>query len=158
MKKKRQDVERNRKTSLYFYMGIVMAVCLYAGLHLGAVYRQMEQPGLLGALAKFGNHMVEHPFSLFPSDWLMTGIFLAVGIMVDLGLYNEYLRVSESVQNAHGDAAFETELRQYSLEFVLNPRRVMAVTGGKVTDRTAPYNEEHKRVLRRYPGDRKSVV
>ena len=95
MKKKRRDVEKNRKTSLYFYMGIVTAVCLFAGLHLGAVYRQMEQPGLLGALAEFGNHMLEQPFSLFPSDWLMTGIFLAVGIMVDLGLYNEYLRVSE---------------------------------------------------------------
>ncbi len=152
MKKKRLDLEKNRKKRLYFYMGIVTAVCLYAGLHLGAVYRQMEQPGLLGALAEFGGHMLEHPFSLFPSDWLMTGIFLAVGIMIDLGLYNEYLRVSESVQNAHGDAAFETELRQYNLEFVLNPKRVAAVTGGKVTDRTAPYNEEHKRVLRRYPG------
>ena len=53
MKKKRRDVEKNRKTSLYFYMGIVTAVCLFAGLHLGAVYRQMEQPGLLGALAEF---------------------------------------------------------------------------------------------------------
>lgn len=154
MKNRKQDVERNRKVSLSVYVGIVTVVCLYAGLHLGVVYRQMQQPALFGALAEFGSHMLEHPFALFPSDWLMAGMFLFVGIMIDLALYNEYLRVSESVQDAHGDAAFETDIRQYNLEFVLNPQRVAEVTGGKVTDRTAPYNEEHKRVLRRYPGGR----
>lgn len=154
MKNRKQDVERNRKVSLLVYVGIVTAVCLYAGLHLGVVYRQMQQPGLFGALAEFGSHMLEHPLSLFPSDWLMAGMFLFVGIMIDLALYNEYLHVSGSVQDAHGDAAFETDIRQYNLEFVMNPWRVAEVTGGKVTDRTAPYNEEHKRVLRRYPKGR----
>lgn len=154
MKNRKQDVERNRKVSLSVYVGIVTVVCLYAGLHLGVVYRQMQQPALFGALAEFGSHMLEHPFALFPSDWLMAGMFLFVGIMIDLALYNEYLHVSESVQDAHGDAAFETDIRQYNLEFVLNPQRVAEVTGGKVTDRTAPYNEEHKRVLRHYPKGR----
>ncbi len=120
MKNRKQDVERNRKVSLLVYVGIVTAVCLYAGLHLGVVYRQMQQPGLFGALAEFGSHMLEHPLSLFPSDWLMAGMFLFVGIMIDLALYNEYLHVSGSVQDAHGDAAFESEIRQYNLEFVMN--------------------------------------
>lgn len=73
MKNRKQDVERNRKVSLLVYVGIVTAVCLYAGLHLGVVYRQMQQPGLFGALAEFGSHMLEHPFPCSPLTGLWQG-------------------------------------------------------------------------------------
>lgn len=132
------------------YMAIVMAACLYGGLHLGVVYRSMEQPTLFSALMDLGSHMAEHPFTLFPSDWLMVGLFFFVGVMVNLTMYNEYLRVSESVNDAHGDAAFETDRKQYNLEFVLNPKKAVQVSGREVTDKYAPYNEEHKRVLASY--------
>ena len=63
----KSDVEKNRKVSLCVYIGIITVVSLYAGLHLGFVYRAMEEPNLFGALAEFAEHMVYHPFSLFPS-------------------------------------------------------------------------------------------
>ena len=96
--------------------------------------------------------MVEHPIQLFPTDGLMVGIFFFVGVMINLYLYNEYLRVSQSVNDAHGDAAFEDNMKQYNKEFLYNPKVVAKVEGKKVTDRYAPYNEEHKRVLKHTPG------
>lgn len=151
MYSKKKDVEKNRRISLATYIGIVTVLSLYAGLHLGAVYHSMETPSLFGAMAELSTHMLEHPFSLFPSDGLMVGIFFFAGVLIDLYLYNEYLRVSESVNDAHGDAAFETNRRQYDLEFVLNPQMAAEEMGRQVTDQFAPYNEEHKQVLRRYP-------
>ena len=158
MKSGKKDLEKNRRGSLAVFIGVVTAASLYGGLHLGAVYRGMEEPGLFGALAELGGHMAEHPFTLFPTDGLMVGIFLFAGVLVDLCLYNEYLRVSGSVQDAHGDAAFETDIRQYNLEFVYHPGKVMQLRGGKVTDRNAPYNEEHKRVLKKYPDKREAAA
>lgn len=157
MKANRKDL-KSRRGNLALFIGVVTVASLFGGLHLGAVYRGMEEPGLIGALAGLGEHMVEHPFALFPTDGLMVGIMLFGGVLVDLVLYNEYLRVSGSVRDAHGDAAFETDMRQYDLEFVFRPERVAQLSGGRVTDRTAPYNEEHKRVLRRYPDKKTAAV
>ena len=152
MQSRKQNLEKNRRTSLAIYMVIVTVVCLYAGLHLGVVYREMDEPTLFGALAEFATHMVEQPFKLFPTDGLMVGILFFVGVMINLYLYNEYLRVSQSVNDAHGDAAFEDNMKQYNKEFLYNPKVVAKVEGKKVTDRYAPYNEEHKRVLKHTPG------
>lgn len=152
MQSRKQNLEKNRRTSLAIYMVIVTVVCLYAGLHLGVVYREMDEPTLFGALAEFATHMVEHPFKMFPTDGLMVGIFFFVGVMINLYIYNEYLRVSQSVNDAHGDAAFEENMKQYNKEFLYNPKVVAQVEGKKVTDSYAPYNEEHKRVLKHTPG------
>lgn len=151
MQSKAKNVERSRRNNLFMYITIVTIVCLYAGLHLGVVYRNMEQPNLFGAFTEFAVHMVEHPFKLFPSDWLMVGMFFFVAVMVNMYLYNEYLRVSQAVYDAHGDAAFEDNFKQYDKEFLYNPKIVAQVEHKKVTDRYAPYNEEHKRVLRHTP-------
>lgn len=134
MQSRKQNLEKNRRTSLAIYMVIITVVCLYAGLHLGVVYREMEAPTLFGALAEFATHMVEQPFKLFPTDGLMVGIFFFVGVMINLYLYNEYLRVSQSVNDAHGDAAFEDNMKQYNKEFLYNPKVVAKVEGKKVTD------------------------
>ena len=80
MQSRKQNLEKNRRTSLAIYMVIITVVCLYAGLHLGVVYREMEEPTLFGALAEFATHMVEQPFKLFPTDRLMVGIFFFVGV------------------------------------------------------------------------------
>lgn len=133
------------------YVGIVTVSCLYAGLQLGATYREMEEPNLFEAFAGLGEHITFHPFRLFPADALMVGIFLFVAVMIDLYLYNEYLRVSQAVYDAHGDAAFEDNLEQYNREFLYKPKIVAAVEGKIVMDKLAPYNEEHKRVLRYTP-------
>ena len=152
MRSRKKDVEKNRRVSLAMYVGIVTVSCLYAGLQLGATYREMEEPNLFGAFAGLGEHITSHPFRLFPTDALMVGIFLFVAVMINLYLYNEYLRVSQAVYDAHGDAAFEDNLEQYNREFLYNPKIVAAVEGKTVTDKLAPYNEEHKRVLRHTPG------
>lgn len=130
-------------------MGVVTSACLYAGLHLGAVYRSLEEGTILDALLLFPGHMLDAPFSLFPSDALMVGIFFAAAVMADLCLYNSYLQVSGTVGDAHGDAAFETDYRQYGREFVCDPWVVAACTGREVTDAFAPFDGEHKRIVRR---------
>ena len=43
--------------------------------------------------------------------------------------------------------------KQYNKEFPYNPKVVAEVEHKKVTNRYAPYNEEHKRVLKRKPGN-----
>lgn len=157
MQSRKQNLEKNRRMTLAIDMGIVTVLSLYAGLHLGVVYKQMEEPTLFGALAEFANHMVEQPFQLFPTDTLMVGIFFFIGVMIELYLYNEYLRISQSVNDAHGDAAFEENMKQYNKEFLYNPKIVAKVEGKKVTNRYAPYNEEHKRVLKHVPG-KKAII
>ncbi len=151
MQTRKKNLEHIRRKNLAVYMGIITLLCIYAGLHLGAVYHQMPELTLFGAMLDLGNHIVEHPFQLFPSDGLMVGIFLFIGVMINLYLYNEYLRISNSVNDAHGDAAFEDNIEQYNKEFLYNPKIVAEVEGKKVTDAFAPYNEEHKRVLKRKP-------
>lgn len=129
-------------------MGVVTSVCLYVGLHLGVVYRSLEEGTILDALLLFPGHMLDAPFSLFPSDALMVGFFFAAAVMADLCLYNSYLQVSGTVGDAHGDAAFETDYRQYGREFVCDPWVVAACTGREVTDAFAPFDGEHKRIVR----------
>ena len=152
MQSKKQNLEKSRRTSLAVYMAVITLASLYAGLHLGVVYLQMSEPNLFGALVELGTHITEHPFELFPADKLMVGIFLFVGVMINLYLYNEYLKISHTVNDAHGDAAFEDNIKQYNKEFLYNPKVVAEVEHRKVTNRYAPYDEEHKRVLRRMPG------
>lgn len=151
MRKSKKDVEKNRRISLGIYIGIVLAVSIYTGLHLGVVYRSMDEPDLFGAFADLVDHIMAHPFVLFPSDWLMVGLFLCVGVMICVYLYNDFLRVSQSVYDAHGDAAFEDDIKQYYREFVFHPNLVAKLENKEVSDRMAPYNEEHKRVLKRDP-------
>ena len=110
---KNQNLEKSRRVSLFIYMTIVMVVSLYAGLHLGVVYLQMTEPNLFGALAELGVHITEHPFELFPADKLMVSIFLFVGVMMNLYLYNEYLKISHTVNDAHGNAAFEDNIKHH---------------------------------------------
>ena len=120
MQSKKQNLEKNRRTSLGIYMVIVMMVSLYAGLHLGVVYLQMSNPNLFGALAELGVHITEHPFELFPADKLMVGIFLFVGVIVNMHLYKEYLKISHTVNDAHGDTAFEDNIKQKIWKFELS--------------------------------------
>lgn len=89
---------------------------------------------------------------MFQSDLLMVGMFLFVAVMVNLYMYNEYLRVSQAVYDVHGDAAFEDNCKKYDKEFLYNPTIVVQVEYKKVTDSYAPYNEEHKRVLKHMLG------
>ncbi len=131
MQSKKQNLEKSRRASLAVYMTIVMLMSLYAGLHLGVVYLQMPKPNLFGALAELGAHIAEHPFELFPADKLMVGIFLFIGVMINLYLYNEYLKISHTVNDAHGDAAFEDNIKQYNKEFLYNPK-VVAEVGKQV--------------------------
>ena len=152
MQSKKRNLEKSRRASLAVYMTVITLASLYAGLHLGVTYLQMPEPNLFGAIAELGAHITEHPFELFPADKLMVGIFLFVGVMINLYLYNEYLKISHTVNDAHGDAAFEDNIKQYNKEFLYNPKMVAEVENRKVTNRYAPYNEEHKRVLKRMPG------
>ena len=110
MQSKKRNLEKSRRASLAVYMTVITLASLYAGLHLGVTYLQMPEPNLFGAIAELGAHITEHPFELFPADKLMVGIFLFVGVMINLYLYNEYLKISHTVNDAHGDAAFEDNM------------------------------------------------
>ena len=44
----------------------------------------MDSPNLFRALAELGTHIAEHPFELVPADKLMVGIFLFVGVMLNI--------------------------------------------------------------------------
>ena len=183
MRQRKKITEKMRRRNLLWTMGIVEGVSLYAGLHLGYCYRALPDDGertIFKAAMLASEHLSEHPFQMFPADPLMVGICLVAGMLGCLYFYNEYLKVKDTVEDVHGDAAFEEDYREYDKEFVMEPEavyvarngrghvetRVMSMDGGEDVSvkllserndrerwlkKNAPYNEEHKRVLRRYP-------
>ena len=158
MKQRRKMTEQIRRRNLLWTMGIVEGVTLYAGLHLGYCYLTIPDNGertIFQAAMLASEHLGEHPLQLFPADPLMVGICAVAGLMGCLYFYNEYLKVKDTVEDVHGDAAFEEDYRQYDKEFVMDPEAVTGLTGINL-ERTAPYNAEHKRVLRRYPRRREA--
>ena len=161
MRQRKKITEKMRRRNLLWTMGIVEGVSLYAGLHLGYCYRALPDDGertIFKAAMLASEHLSEHPFQLFPADPLMVGICLVAGILGCLYFYNEYLKVKDTVEDVHGDAAFEEDYREYDKEFVMEPEAVYGDGNDKERwlKKNAPYNEEHKRVLRRYPKKREA--
>ena len=154
MKTKKKFTEEIRRRNLFWSMGITEGVSLYAGLHLGYCYDILPDDGertIFKAFELATEHITAHPFRVFPANPLMVVLSLMGGSLICVYLYNEYLKVKGTVEDAHGDAAFEEDYRQYDKEFVFDPEEALSTNDQKKLDKTAPYNEEHKRVLRKYP-------
>lgn len=172
MKMVKQISEKRRRSDLFISMGIAMLLCLYFGIKLGYCLETLsgEEKNLFFAISVFTDDVFANPFKLFPTNIGVIGIGIAAGLIIDVLLYNEYLRVKDTVEQAHGDAAFEEDYKQYDKEFVFDPklfgdylkRKVVHLDGLKgLIDSllqlfrkntiNAPYNEEHKAVMTNIP-------
>ena len=76
---------------------------------------------------------------------------LGVGVVIDILLYDSFLKKKDIVQNPHGDAAFETNYKQYDREFVLDPNIIERKLGRELRKSEFFYNDDdgHKRVYRK---------
>ena len=176
MKQRRKITNKSRIKNLIWTIGVTEGVSLYAGLHLGNCFLSLPEGqgrNILNAVMLMSAHLTEHPFLVFPSDPLMVGICLVSGSLGSLYFYNEYLKVKDVVDDAYGDAAFEEDYRRYDREYVFEPEMTLYLTKHREllqTDSTpvvkdgcvtrselqlkAPYNEDYKRVLWKYPDRR----
>ena len=155
MKKKKQITDKQRLGNALTYMGIVHAGALYFGAHFGACFESAKAAGsafpLMDALEYVFSHMSKMPLSVWPTSLAIVAAFQLVGFIADALIYNDYLRVAGTVTDAHGDAAFEDDYQQYDKEFVLDPSVAVPEKIGKALDFFAPFNEEHKRILNKFP-------
>ena len=135
-------------------MGITEGASLYAGLHLGYCFRALPNDGsrtIFEAINRAMLHLTEHPLQILPADPLMVLVCVMAGTMGCVCMYNEYLKVKGTVEDAHGDAAFEDDYRQFDREFVFDPEEALHTKDRKVFEKRTIQNEEYKRVLKRMP-------
>lgn len=143
-----QITETQRKKNLLTYVIIVTLACLYGGLRMGFFMATSDDATLISAFAEFMNKWTDKPWQLFPTNFICIGIFLAIGAVIDVVLYNKYLISKDTVEFAHGDARFEKDYDEYEREFVIDPQVVEEFTGKKMTDRNCPRNDEGKKVYK----------
>ena len=144
---KKQITEKQRKHNLLVSIIITTIVSLYIGLRLGSFMTQLEEPNLLFAVFEFAKGCMDKPWVVYPTDIVCVFIGLIIGSFFDLYFYNQYYITKDTVENAHGDAAFEDNFDEYEREFVCSPKYISEKTGVKMTDKNCPRNEEGKKVF-----------
>lgn len=143
-----QITEKQRRKNLLTYVIIVTLACLYAGLRMGFFMATSKDATLISAFSQFMNHWTDRPWQIFPTSFICIGMFLIIGAVIDVVLYNKYLIAKDTVEFAHGDARFEEDYDEYEREFVIDPQVVGELTGEKMTDKNCPRNEEGKKVYK----------
>lgn len=143
-----QITETQRKKNLLTYVIIVTLACLYGGLRMGFFMATSDDATLISAFTEFMNKWTDKPWQLFPTNFICIGIFLAIGAVIDVVLYNKYLISKDTVEFAHGDARFEKDYDEYEREFVIDPQVVEEFTNVKMTDKNCPRNDEGKKVYK----------
>lgn len=73
---------------------------------------------------------------------LLAGIVISA--LIDVLMFDSYLKKKDIVQNPNGDAAFEEDFVSFDKEFVIDPAIVEKVTGAKPK---TYYDEEHKKIV-----------
>lgn len=143
-----QITETQRKKNLLTYVIIVTLACLYGGLRMGFFMATSDDATLISAFTEFMNKWTDKPWQLFPTNFICIGIFLVIGAVIDVVLYNKYLISKDTVEFAHGDARFEKDYDEYEREFVIDPQVVEEFTNVKMTDKNCPRNDEGKKVYK----------
>ena len=102
---------------------VVTIVSLYFGLRMGNVARGIDegQRDLFNVVITFADGGYARWYAIFPSQLTYVGIGLLTAFIMCAILFNEYMRVKDTVEDAHGDSYFEEDYLQYNKEFVCEP-------------------------------------
>lgn len=146
---KKEITDRQRRVDLITGITLSTVSCLYAGLRMGYCYNIMEEPNMLMAMLDLVNNIMDKPWMIFPTNLIAIGLWQLANFIIIVLMYNKYLIYKGTVENAHGDAHFETDYNQYEKEYVADPKIIEQVTGRKIPDRQCPRNDEGKKVYKK---------
>ena len=148
---KKQITEKTRKADLLMFIIIEAIGCIYFGLRWGYFFVTLpegEEKTIIQGFIAFMENFAVKPWQIFPTSPICVLLLVFVAAIIGVILYNKYLIVKDTVENAHGDAAFETDYDEYEREFVVDPSIVGRMLGRKLTDKENPRNEEGKKVVK----------
>ena len=120
--------EKQRLSNFLTNCVVVTISSIYFGLRLGneAYHMPEEERDLFNVVVSFSGGGYAKWYALFPSNPTYVGIGLLAAFVMCAILFNEYMRVKGTVEDAHGDSYFEEDYHQYNKEFVCDPALVKA--------------------------------
>jgi hypothetical protein len=120
--------EKQRLSNFLTNCVVVTISSIYFGLRLGnvAYHMPLEERDLFNVVITFSGGGYAKWYALFPSNLTYLGIGLLAAFVMCAILFNEYMRVKGTVEDAHGDSYFEEDYHQYNKEFVCDPALIKA--------------------------------
>ena len=118
--------EKQRKTNFVINCIVVIFVCIYFGLRLGNVswHLPLEERDLFNVIINFADGGFARWYAILPSQGTYFGMGVLSAFIICAILFNEYMRVKDTVEDAYGDSYFEEDYHQYNKEFVCDPELV----------------------------------
>ena len=139
IKKKEMKFSIILRTILFLYMGVVMGASSIRTTD-GTVFQTMDY---------FANNLPYSLCQIFPCDilWVMIGVVAA--LISGTLIYNDWYMKKDVVDNAHGEAAFETDWDQFNKEYVYDPAVVAKTLNVDKSKLSGYYNEleNHKFIV-----------
>lgn len=128
---KKHITEEQRLVNFGVNCAVVSITSLYFGLRLGNVAYRLpeEQRNLFNVVLTFADSELGRWYAIFPSKLMYVGIGILSAFIICALLFNEYMRVKDTVEDSHGDSYFEEDILQYNKEFVCDPKLVEEVKG-----------------------------
>ena len=142
------QLQKKRKENLIQSCIITDIALVYFFMLLGHGFAvNTDETGLnviIDVLSKFPLNMLE----IFPTKITFILAAIVIGALIDVVMYDGYLKKKDVVQKPHGDAAFEEDFDSYNKEFVIDPKIVEKVIGKKPkTYNLQQYDQEYKDVV-----------
>lgn len=127
-----RDRDKRYKDDFRSETMVWFAISLIGGLKLGnAIYVLSPDKATLAGVVTFdmiSDHIMSHPFMLFPSAWQWPLISLIIPVIAGINGYQDYIKKKNTMwENAHGSGGFESNYPGFYREFVYDP----TIIGGK---------------------------
>lgn len=142
--------EKKRRGNLIANICTFSAILLYVGLRWGYFYKICEVEGempLFSSISMLTENFLSKPWQIYPTHWFPVGLMAIVSAVIGILMYNKYLVLKDTVEDAHGTAAFEENYDQYEREFVCDPEIIGKMMNIKMDSKNCPRNEEGKKVF-----------
>lgn len=156
----KRDLKKKCKKEFVTLVVIEGIFLLYLGMAMGATYlalnpdRLMNQlsltPTIVDVCANFIPYIKEHPFGLWPVNFLYVGIAFLIWFACLMYHYQAYIhKFNTMFQDAHGSAGFNDDIPKFLRWFVLDPqiiggRKKDVGSGKKITRKKVRYRIENK--------------
>ena len=140
-----KERERQKRSDAIFNSCVFLVLCIYIGAVIGGCAYRTDGT-ILSAINYLNANIPTAFFQIYPCEPLYLLFGLIAGACIAIVIMDKYIRNKGVVENAHGDAAFEENYKQYDKEFVIDPAIVEKEIGHKPK---GYYNDDdgHKYVI-----------
>lgn len=144
-----KERQKRLKSDLIFNCSVIAILCTYFGAVLGGCANKIGTGTIWEVFEYFNAHLTESLIFFIPCDIVYVLIGLLAGVVIDVFLFDNYLRKKDIVANPHGDAAFEDNYEQYGKEFIIDPNIVEKKMGRELSEKEYFFNDDdgHKKVV-----------